>query len=68
MFRVSQQQYASGGDNTCEVQSLTFQDENPRSGLKWLCLAMTLSEGIVLRAGTIFRTKIQGLDLIGCVW
>jgi hypothetical protein len=30
------------GGITGEVQSLTFQDENPRSGLNWLCLAMSL--------------------------
>jgi hypothetical protein len=42
VFWVSQQQYASGGDNTGEVQSLTFQDVNPKSGLNWLCLAMSL--------------------------
>lgn len=32
----------NGGDNTEEVQSLTFQSENSRSGLNWLCLAMAL--------------------------
>jgi hypothetical protein len=37
-----EQWYASGGDYTGEVQSLTFQDENPKSGLNWLCLAMAL--------------------------
>jgi hypothetical protein len=35
---VFQQQYANGGGSTCEFQSLTFQGENPRSGLNWLCL------------------------------
>jgi hypothetical protein len=34
--------FASGGDNIGEAQSLTFQDENPRFGLYWLCLAMAL--------------------------
>jgi hypothetical protein len=34
-----EQWYASGGDCTGEV---TFQGENPRSGLNWLCLAMAL--------------------------
>jgi hypothetical protein len=29
------------GDNSIgEVQSLTFQDENPRFGINWLCLPM----------------------------
>jgi hypothetical protein len=42
VFWVSQQQYASGGGNIGEVQSLTFQDENSRSGLSWLCLALSL--------------------------
>ena len=32
----------SGGDRTGEVQSLTFQGENLRSGLNCLCLAMDL--------------------------
>ena len=27
-----------------------------------------LAEDIVLRAGTIFRVKTQGLALIGCAW
>jgi hypothetical protein len=36
----------SGGDNTGKVQSLTFQGENPRSGLNWLCLAMSLLEAL----------------------
>jgi hypothetical protein len=35
-----EQRHVSGGDCTEEVQSLTFQGENPRSGLNWLCLAM----------------------------
>jgi hypothetical protein len=52
VFRASQQRYESGGDNTGEVQSPTFQGENPRSGLNWLCLAMSLVEAFVLRAGT----------------
>jgi hypothetical protein len=30
---VFQQQYANGGGNTCEFKSLTFEGENPRSGL-----------------------------------
>lgn len=46
MFRASQLQYASGGDNKGEIQSLTFQGENPRSGLNWLCLAMALLEAL----------------------
>jgi hypothetical protein len=31
---------ASGGNRIGEVQRTTLQDENPRFGLKWLCLAM----------------------------
>jgi hypothetical protein len=46
VFWVSQQQYASGGVNTGEVQSLTFQDENPRSSLNWLYLAMSLLKAL----------------------
>jgi hypothetical protein len=41
-----QQQYESGGGIIGEVQSLTFQGENPRSGLNWLCLAMTLLKAL----------------------
>jgi hypothetical protein len=33
---------ASEGDNTREVQSPTLHGENPRSGLDWLCLTITL--------------------------
>jgi hypothetical protein len=45
-FAAAHQQYASGGGNTGEVQSLTFQDVNPRSGINWLCLAMTLLKAL----------------------
>jgi hypothetical protein len=31
---------------SCEVQSPTFEGENPRFGLNWLCLAMTLVEAL----------------------
>jgi hypothetical protein len=31
-----------GGNTIEQVQSLTFQGENPTSGLDWLCLAMAL--------------------------
>jgi hypothetical protein len=34
------------GRNIGEVQSLTFQDENPRSDLNWLCLAMSLLKAL----------------------
>jgi hypothetical protein len=39
-IRDLQQRYASGGDYIGGVHSLTFQGENPRSGLNWLCLAI----------------------------
>jgi hypothetical protein len=42
VFWVLQQQYESGGRSIGEVQSLAFQGENPRSGLNWLCLIMSL--------------------------
>jgi hypothetical protein len=32
----------NGGDNIGEVQSPTLQDDNPKFGLNWLCLAMIL--------------------------
>ena len=41
-FRTRMQRNGSGGDSTAEVQSSSFQGENPRSGLNWLYLAMTL--------------------------
>jgi hypothetical protein len=46
VFRDSRQRYESGGDNTGEVQSPTFQGENPRSSLNWLCVAMALVEAL----------------------
>jgi hypothetical protein len=41
------------GGNTCEVQvqSLTFQGENPRIVLNWLCLVMTLLKALRLSLG-----------------
>ena len=41
-----EQRLASGGDITGEVQSLALQGENPRSGINWLCLAMTLLKAL----------------------
>jgi hypothetical protein len=41
-----EQQYDSGGDNIGEIQSLIFQDENPRSSLNWLCLTVALLEAL----------------------
>ena len=72
MFHDLEQRHVSGGDNIREVQSPTFQGENPRSGLNWLCLTVILFSDlvgdIVLRVRTIFRVKTQGLALIGCAW
>jgi hypothetical protein len=42
VFRDLEQRHVSGGDNIREVQSPTFQGENPRSGLNWLCLTVVL--------------------------
>jgi hypothetical protein len=53
------QQLASEGKDTKEVHSLTFQGENPRFSLIWLCLAMTLLKA--LRAETFFRVKTYDL-------
>jgi hypothetical protein len=33
------------------VPSLTLQGENPRSGLNWLCLAMTLLKALFCERG-----------------
>jgi hypothetical protein len=41
-----EQLHDSGGDCIGEVHSLIFQDENPRSGLNWLCLAMSLLKAL----------------------
>jgi hypothetical protein len=46
-----EQRYASGADSTGEVQSPTLQSENPRSGLNWLCLAMTLLKTLFCERG-----------------
>jgi hypothetical protein len=62
VFWVSQQQYASGGGNTGEVQSLAFQDVNPRSGLNWLCLAMTLLKALFLEWGLFSGWKPKIFD------
>jgi hypothetical protein len=52
---------ASGSDCTEEVHSLTFQGENQRSSLYWLCLTMSLLKELFFRVITFFRVKI--LDL-----
>jgi hypothetical protein len=44
--RDFEQWYGNGGDNTGEVQSLIFQNENLRSDLNWLCLAMFLLKAL----------------------
>jgi hypothetical protein len=51
VFWVSHQQYVSGNGNTGEFQIFTFQDENLRSGINWLCLEMTLLKALFLERG-----------------
>jgi hypothetical protein len=46
-----EQRYASGGDSTGKVQSPTLQGENPRPGLNWLCLAITLLKALFCERG-----------------
>jgi hypothetical protein len=46
VIRDLKQRYVSGGDYTREVQKLTSQGENPRSGLNWLCLAVSLLKAL----------------------
>jgi hypothetical protein len=41
----------SGGGIIGEVHSLTLQGENPRCGLYWLCLAMTLLKALFCERG-----------------
>jgi hypothetical protein len=48
---------ASGGDSSGEVQSPTLPGENPRSGLNWLYLAMTLLKVLFSLARTFSRVK-----------
>jgi hypothetical protein len=47
----------SGGDNIWEVQGPTLQDENPRSGLSWLCLAMSLLKTLFCECGLFSKVK-----------
>jgi hypothetical protein len=55
-FRAPQQWYAYGGGSIGEVQSLTYQGENPRSDLNFV-FGNNLVGDIVLRVETIFRVK-----------
>ena len=52
---------ASGGDSTGEVQSPNYKGENLRSGLNWLCLAMTLLKALFLCVRPFFRVKTYDL-------
>ena len=49
MFHDLEQRHVSGGDNIREVQSPTFQGENPRSGLNWLCLGLSFLKALLLK-------------------
>jgi hypothetical protein len=50
-----------GGDNTWEVQSPTLQDKNPRSGLNWFCLVMTLLNVLFCEDGlSLWEPMIYG--------
>jgi hypothetical protein len=48
---------ASGGDSIGEVQGPTLQGENPRSGLNWLCLAISLLKVLLCGRGLFSRMK-----------
>jgi hypothetical protein len=48
---------ASGGDSTGEVQGLTLQGENPRSGLNWLCLVIALLRALFCEHGLFSGVK-----------
>ena len=52
MFHDLEQRHVSGGDNIGEVQSPTFQGENPRSGLNWLCLTLFFLKALLLKNWT----------------
>ena len=43
-LQEAEQRHVSGGNITGEVRSPTFQSENPRSDLNWLCLALLLED------------------------
>jgi hypothetical protein len=45
-FCSSSMQVGAATQVNFRLQSLTFQDENPRSGLNWLCLAMSLLKAL----------------------
>jgi hypothetical protein len=47
VIRNLEHRYASGGDHTREVHSITFQGENSMSGLNWLCLAIFLLKALI---------------------
>jgi hypothetical protein len=47
----------SGGDSTGGIQSPTLQDENPRSDLSWLCMAMALLKALFLWVMTFSRVS-----------
>jgi hypothetical protein len=44
-------QHRKWGDNTRELQTLTFQGENIMSSLNWLCLEISLLKAIFCERG-----------------
>ena len=54
----------SGGGVIGEVHSLTLKDENPKSGLYWLCLAMDLLKALIFLGGVAFG----GVGLLVLFW
>ena len=52
MFHDLEERHVSGGENIRELQSPTFQGENIRSGLNWLCLALFLLKALLLKNWT----------------
>jgi hypothetical protein len=49
-------------DCTGEVHSLTFQGENPRSGINWLCLTMVLLKALFWEGGLSLGWKPKTFD------
>jgi hypothetical protein len=60
-FVIWSNSIVSEGNNTGEVRSLNFQGENPRSGLNYLCMEMTLLKALFLLARTFSRVKTSDL-------
>jgi hypothetical protein len=62
LIRDLEQLHVRWGDCIGELQSLTFQGENPRSGLNWFCLAMALLKALFCEWGLSSNWKFKMHD------